>query len=193
MPRQENFEREKVLTKTTVLFWEKGYHGTSMQDLVDATGLNRSSIYNSFGSKLDLYLLSLKTYQKNQRALLQGILVKAGNPREALQLIFGRIISQTLLKEAPSGCFEINSLNEMAPHDPNVKQVLWQSKDQQIDFFEHLIRDGQKRGLINERQTANEYGYLIFNAYQGLKATGVWIEDKPTLQILAQNILRILM
>ncbi len=193
MPRREDFDREKVLKSAILIFWEKGFHGTSMQDLVDVTGLNRSSIYNSFGSKLDFYLLSLKTYQKNQSALLQSILIKAGNPREALQLIFNRTISQTINKESPHGCFEINSLNELASHQPLVKQLLWQSKEQHIDFFENLIKDGQKRGLINERQTANEYGHLIFNAYQGLKATSFWMDDKITLQTLVQNILRILM
>ena len=50
MPKLETFDKVQVIDKAMYLFHAKGYHLTSMQDLVDATGLNRSSIYNSFGS-----------------------------------------------------------------------------------------------------------------------------------------------
>ena len=53
-----------MIKQVTKVFHDKSYSLTSMQDLVDATGLNRSSIYNTFGSKLDLYMLCLKDYQK---------------------------------------------------------------------------------------------------------------------------------
>ena len=63
MPKVETFNKEQVLNNVIRLFHEKGYNATSMQDLVDATGLNRSSIYNSFGSKKELFQESLKTYR----------------------------------------------------------------------------------------------------------------------------------
>ena len=47
MPRVEEFNREEVIGRAVEVFWDKGYHGASMQDLVDATGLNRSSIYTA--------------------------------------------------------------------------------------------------------------------------------------------------
>ena len=64
MPRVEIFNRDEVLEKAVRLFHNKGYNATSMQDLVDATGLNRSSIYNSFGSKKELYQQSLRAYKE---------------------------------------------------------------------------------------------------------------------------------
>ena len=59
MPKTEIFNRVDVLDKAAKIFSNKGFNGTSMQDLVDTTGLNRSSIYNSFGSKLDLSLIHI--------------------------------------------------------------------------------------------------------------------------------------
>ena len=80
MPRTEDFNREEVLGKAKGHLWLKGFNGTSMQDLVDVTGLNRSSIYNSFGSKMELYLQSLKKYQGDNL----GILTKPSIRKEML-------------------------------------------------------------------------------------------------------------
>ena len=193
MPRVEVFNKEEVLTNTILTFWKKGFHGTSMQDLVDATRLNRSSIYNSFGNKNELYEIALKKYQKERSALLQNSLIKAGNPREALQLIFTEIISQMHENKYVHGCFEINSKTEMGHQNEVISQLLLKSEEQQLDFFEHLIKDGQNRGLINERQSASEYAFLIFNAYQGIQLSGIFIKNKESLQTIAHNSLRILM
>ena len=64
MPRVEIFNREQVVDQMIRVFHNNGYNGTSMQDLVDATDLNRSSLYNSFGNKLNLYLECLNLYQE---------------------------------------------------------------------------------------------------------------------------------
>ena len=61
MSREIVFNEVEVVSKVVGLFWQKGYNGTSVQDLTTVTGLNRSSIYNSFGSKKELYKLALKT------------------------------------------------------------------------------------------------------------------------------------
>lgn len=193
MSRSEVFDAEKVLDKALHTFWQKGYHNTSMQDLVDATKLNRSSIYNSFGSKMALYQLALRKYQKQRSSLLQSALIKAANPREALQLIFKDIIFQILENKNTPSCFEVNCKLEMGTQNMEVEQLLRQSQEHQIHFFEHLIKDGQTRGLINEKQTATEYGHFIFNAYCGLQVTGVFEKNKETLKSIVVNTLRVLL
>ena len=77
MPKVETFNRDLVITQATEVFHDKGYNAASMQDLVDATGLNRSSIYNSFVSKLNLYIDCLEAYQyKYQRMSILVSVVK---------------------------------------------------------------------------------------------------------------------
>ena len=61
MPKTITFDRTEVVQNVMELFWKKGYNGTSMQDLVDVTGLNRSSFYNTFGDKFSLFEEALKT------------------------------------------------------------------------------------------------------------------------------------
>ena len=68
MARTKAFDEEKVLDKAMTLFWSKGYHDTSMQDLVEYLGLSRSSIYATFEKgKYSLFLASLKRYRDKAR------------------------------------------------------------------------------------------------------------------------------
>lgn len=62
MPRPREFDSEKVLSKVTLLFWEKGFAGTSLDDIMRATRLKKGSLYSCFGNKEKLFNLALKRY-----------------------------------------------------------------------------------------------------------------------------------
>ncbi len=62
MPRLKEYQKEKVLDMAMDVFWEKGFTGTSISDLVEATSLNKHSMYKEFGSKEGLFLACLKNY-----------------------------------------------------------------------------------------------------------------------------------
>src|ERR1700743_2351628 len=59
MPRTKSFNEEDMLDKAKNLFWRKGYHGTPPQEIVDGTGLSRSSLYDTYGDKHTLFLKTL--------------------------------------------------------------------------------------------------------------------------------------
>ena len=91
MPKVETFNKEAVIKQATEVFHRKSYSLTSMQDLVDATGLNRSSIYNSFGSKLDLYMVCLKDYQASFKCTVEKVLSNVNSPIQAIEAIFNLV------------------------------------------------------------------------------------------------------
>jgi TetR/AcrR family transcriptional repressor of nem operon len=62
MPRPKSFDPDTVLTKAMGVFWEKGYDAASISDLTAAMGINRFSLYDTFGDKHDLYLKALDSY-----------------------------------------------------------------------------------------------------------------------------------
>jgi len=192
MPRIEEFDKELVLRKTMNVFWEKGYNGTSMQDLVDATGLNRSSIYNSFGSKLELYQNTLSTYQQEAGGLFQKALIKAKNPLEAIQFIFEGLLPQIIGDEKQMGCFTMNCKTEMANQNEDIKKWLIDTQEHTLSVFQDLIKDGQEQGIINKEQDSKSYAYLIFNAFQGFRMTGILIKDRMILQRIIDNTIKML-
>ncbi len=191
MPRAVEFDNAKVLDSAMDLFWKKGYHATSMQDLTEATGLNRSSLYNTFGCKMQLYRTALTQYQKQNGSVFQKALMKAGNPREAIELIFEGFLRDIANDKEKKGCFNMNCKAEMSS-DPAIRDWLSIQEEQHISFFEGLISDGQERGLINERQGAREYAFYVFNTLQGLRMTGILIQDQKVLNAVVAATLRTL-
>ncbi len=192
MPRIEEFDRDKVLLNAMNVFWEKGYNGTSMQDLVDATGLNRSSIYNSFGSKLELYQNTLKQYQKNGNARFQKALVKAQNPLHAIRLIFEGFLPDIVDDDMAKGCFTMKCKAEMGSHDEDVKKWLLDTQEQTLAVFQDLVSDGQEQGSINTDQDSKTYAYHIFNAFQGFRMTGILVKDRKVLQQVIDNAIKVI-
>jgi TetR/AcrR family transcriptional repressor of nem operon len=192
MPRIEEFDREVVLKKAMNVFWEKGYNGTSMQDLVDATSLNRSSIYNSFGSKLALYQTTLRQYQKNGNAFFQKSLLKANGPFEAIRFIFEDFLPEIMADEKGKGCFTMNCKAEMGNQDQDVRKWLLNVQEDFLAIFQELIEDGQGQGSINKNQDGKSYAYHIFNAFQGFRMTGILVKDRKVLQQIIDNALKVI-
>jgi len=113
MPKTETFDRNEVLEKVTTLFWDKGYSATSMQDIVDASGLNRSSIYNSFGDKYQLFTTSINYYQRNiQSAMLSNL--PNLKPRAAIRHIFESVMAAMEDNANQKGCFMTDCTAELA-------------------------------------------------------------------------------
>src|SRR5580704_4385012 len=71
-PRQ--YDPDSALARATAAFWKNGYAGTSLDDLSEATGMNRPSLYAAFGDKRDLYLKTLEYYRNQSRALAREVL-----------------------------------------------------------------------------------------------------------------------
>lgn len=192
MPRIEEFDKALVLQQATAVFWAKGYNGTSMQDLVEATGLNRSSIYNSFGSKLALYQDALTYYNKETHAFFQKALIRAADPLEAIRFIFEGFLPEMLEDNEGKGCFAMNCKAEMGNQDQNIKQWLLNTQEQVLGTFESLVIDGQEQGIINTKQDAKDYAYYIFNAFQGFRMTGILVKDRKVLQQIIDSTVQLL-
>ncbi|WP_299889773.1 TetR/AcrR family transcriptional regulator [uncultured Lacinutrix sp.] len=192
MPKVEVFNKDYVLEQASNVFHLKGYNATSMQDLVDATGLNRSSIYNSFGNKLSLFLECLKNYQNKYSKITASTLIKSENSLEAIESIFNLYLSEILSDKDRKGCLITNCKSEMANQDLLINNFLNNNQEQTLQLFESLISQGQNEGLINKNQTAKNYSLFLFSSIQGFRMTGILINDKKQLQGIIKMTLQIL-
>lgn len=189
MPREIVFDKELALQKAIKVFWSQGYHATSMEHLTEATGLNRSSIYNTFGNKLSLYQLALKTYQRKANSEMQGLLVKAANSKEAIQLLFDALVKDILQDEEGKGCFNLNCKSEMARSQAAIKEWLEATQEHALDFYTQLVADAQQQGFINTHESAETYAAYLYSAYQGLRMTGLLLKEESVLKGIADNTL----
>ncbi len=107
--RPPSFEREAALAAATHLFWERGYDNVGLSDLEAATGLNRSSIYNTFGSKEALFAEALRHYSM---ALADGMLQSLEQGSGGLDDLeaFLHALRRHLSTHAGKGCFMVNTM-----------------------------------------------------------------------------------
>jgi len=86
--RPREFEREEVVEKALGVFWRQGYQATSVQDLVEATGLNRGSLYDTFGDKHGLFLEVVEHYRSHVTARRLAKLEEPGPARAKIETFF---------------------------------------------------------------------------------------------------------
>ncbi len=103
------------------VFWEKGYEATSMQDLVDATGLLKGSLYGAFGDKQALYMIALVHYDQTRMQAGIDMLGGEGNAREKITRLFDAVIESAKAGVFAGGCLLCNASIEMAPVDSAVE------------------------------------------------------------------------
>ena len=192
MPKVETFDREQVLLNATMVFHKKGYNGTSMQDLVDATNLNRSSIYNSFGSKLGMFMQVLSHYQKTTNSDLGKKISTTYNAIDTIRAVFEVTLQYILNDNDQKGCLIINCKSEMTNQDSTIKSFIEQNQDRMIAMLEDIVTKGQMERLFNQEQSASQYALYLYSSFQGLRMTGIIHKNEEELKSLINTIIKVL-
>lgn len=117
------FDREEALQAALMMFWEKGFAATSMDDLKTATGIKESSLYNTFGNKKKLFRETLDAYweqvQKNMAAL-----PFEEHPAEAIRILMRSIAQRASQPGQSAGCMMMNSALELGEEHQDIIDVV---------------------------------------------------------------------
>src|SRR6185295_12348945 len=114
MARQKEFDREEVLHKAMEVFWSRGYEAASIQGLIEHMGINRQSLYDTFGDKHSLYLLALDRYCDAECRRVSQLLERPGSVKKTLRQLFEDVIERALCDGQRRGCFMGNAMSELA-------------------------------------------------------------------------------
>ena len=171
MPRKKTFQRDEVLQKAVKLFWKQGYHATSMQDLVDHLGINRSSIYDTFESKENLFLEALREYRRQNSAAYQGLSarLKEQNVLDFLHSFLKNVALSSLRDPDRKGCFMANCTAEVSAELDAALRLLMQNKEAFVDAFAQAIYTGQQRGEIRAEKPPEYLASYLFTFLNGLQ------------------------
>lgn len=179
-PKQ--FDRDEVINKAMQVFWTKGYEATSMQDLVNCMGINRASMYDTFGNKREIFHLAINGYCHNAINNVGQILFREGSPLENLKCY---ILS---MLDAPDntfkyGCFASNAAVELGPHDvvlANTLREFWQQLENLLNTtLQSAVVSGELTATTNTVAVAR----LINATLQGLAA--MYKAGVPRAQLLS--------
>lgn len=190
MARPINFDRNKVLDKLTMLFWEKGFYDSSIADLTKVSGLNRSSLYNSFGNKETIFGLVLEHYKgEYSKKHLKNIL-KTRPVKKAFEEYFLSLITSD--KNRRLGCLMVNTSIELSPHNIKIDKELQKSFKDVEELFYQVLKQAQDNNEINAQTDIKLLANYLLNNVYGLRvsarAGSTEQQLKNTLSIILENI-----
>ncbi len=172
MARTKDFDEGEVLKKAVRLFWDKGYNGTSMQDLIDGLGISRSSLYDTFGDKHQLYLKALNNYQQGYSQHLCGLIREAPNAKAAIRSLLELIARDLQADDQKKGCFMVNAGIELGNHDAEVNQLLCQNEQALEQAFLKTIKSGQAKNEIDPKKDPQAIARFLSNTVKGMQVSG---------------------
>ncbi|MEU0969523.1 TetR/AcrR family transcriptional regulator [Streptomyces sp. NPDC005917] len=149
MPDIKHFDPEATLETVVRLFWRQGVASTGIQDVVTATGLNRSSLYATFGGKQELYLAALHRYLEQRSQPMFRRLAEDGRGLPAVSEFFGGLIEARCSGEyARWGCMVSNAHAGADNTDPEVRAVLDRHHQQLRDALYAALVAGEAQGQL---------------------------------------------
>lgn len=176
--RPREFDEADVLSRVMDVFWQNGYEGTSLADLMEASGLKKGSLYAAFGDKHAMYLKALQFYELTVvdaavAALTQGAGGALRRVRDFLQLP----IDAAWSNNDGRGCFLCNASADHAGHDKETSALVARSFDKLETAVKACLSDG---GLTPT--DARLCARMVLAVYAGLRIMARSARPRATME-----------
>ncbi len=146
--RPRSFDREKALEQAMLLFWEKGFQGASMSELIAAMGINAPSLYACFGSKEALYREAMALYEAGDGAELAAAIAAARTAREAIEIYLMRSAALFSRPGKPAGCMVVLSVVHATGTSEEAGRALRDARGETQVVLETRLRDDIAHGEL---------------------------------------------
>ena len=181
MPRVKLFDENEVLSKAMNLFWKQGYSATSVQDLVSHLGINRASIYDTFGDKNKLFKKSFELYRKQNIEGLIQFFENRPNVKIGFSELFDNAIQEAVSDKDRKGCFVVNTTTELTPNDESLYQILETNKQDFINIFFDYLKKGKESGQLKSSLDLKSLATLFYTLYNGIRVVSKIRPNKKEL------------
>jgi AcrR family transcriptional regulator len=166
--RPRIFDPDLVLEKAMQLFWSKGYKATSLQDLLQVTGLSKSSLYESFGNKQNLFEAAFSRYFDTRARQMRERLEQADSPLAFIRECLLSVLADTE-RDTPRGCMLVNVANEFSSSDPSVQTLIELATSRSCAVFERAFERAHACGEIQATQTPASLALYMHCVMSGLR------------------------
>jgi TetR/AcrR family transcriptional regulator, transcriptional repressor for nem operon len=192
MARPKAFDRTEMLDKAMELFWYRGYEATSIHDLLEHLGINRQSLYDTFGDKHTLFLEALNRYKELGQTPMVEILEGPGSGKEAIARVFRQTVQSYAQDRPRCGCFVVNSTIELAPHNPEVAQCVVASFERTQQALSCALTRAKAQGELYTQHDLEGLARFLTTMLQGLHVAAKAGTDLVQLHEVARIALSIL-
>ncbi len=148
MPRHREFDPEVALEEAMRLFWKKGYHDTSVRDLVAGTGVSHAGLYGTFGNKEEVFSAALKRYQEE---VMRRLMANLAAPDASLAEVVGHFEQLFELGRDPrfrEGCMLCNAAVDRAHMDPEIAASMTQHVEELAAAFRNALTHAKEKGEV---------------------------------------------
>ncbi|BCM70729.1 MULTISPECIES: TetR/AcrR family transcriptional regulator [Streptomyces] len=188
MARPRTFDEERALDAAMRTFWEKGYEATSTQDLCAATGLGRSSIYNTFKSKHDLFRRALHRYMTTMNARQLAVLEDPGlSGGDRIRALFALVLdgdAQNRPGGRSLGCLTVNTTVELAGRDAAAAGMLERDTAGRLAALRAAVEAGRRDGSITSTRDAGDLARFLNATVAGLRVSAQGGADRAALEAI---------
>lgn len=189
MSRNKEFDYNEKLSVARDLFWKKGYHATSLTDLENATKVNRSSLYQTYGNKHELFIKSLIHYMEKREKQYTNAAKKKEDPLEAIAEIVYSVLEAALIED---NCMFTNSIFELALADSEVSCLLQKEVAKAAANFQNLLEQAQQNGQIDAKKDTKAMAHFLVSGLGSINYNQILFHDreltKQTAELLIQSI-----
>ena len=167
-------------------FWRKGYEATSLADLCDCTGLHKSSLYQTFGDKHQLFMRSLEHYAEQTFRDVAAAAFESDSPLENIKAVVHKVCDDA---GHSKGCMMINAMVELAPHDPEVKAAINKVGEKRLRMMTDLIDKARQAGEIRAGQEPYKLARQLMISIAGVAATvKAFLDRDEAIEVLDELI-----
>lgn len=168
MVRTKEFDPAEALDKAIKLFWRNGYERTSVRDLVEAMGINRGSLYDTFGDKHSLFLNCLSKYSEVYVSQTLWVLSQNTPIYPTLKKLFDNVVDLVHEDQCNWGCLINNTANELSLHDKKVAELVSGIYNQFEQSFTRFLEYGKSNGELPAELDARSKGRFLTSSFVGL-------------------------
>lgn len=189
MTRARTFDPSTTLSQVVDLFASKGYSETSMEDIVQTTGVSRYGLYGTFGNKRELFEQALERYAEGMGKQSFLRLLEPGASLDHIRQIFDDRVADMCCPEENRGCLFIHTAMELAPQDEELRGVLQRFMKRMSKAFAIGLDSAKGRGEIHQDVDVDTAGELLTSSMFGLVVLGRTGFPKDTLDGIVDSTL----
>ncbi len=167
--RPIEFDSQQALLAAMNVFWQQGYESTSLEDLLETMAISRSSFYQAFGSKHELFERCLALFRETQVRRMRTALTKASSGIAFLRSALQATAAEAGLTHAPKGCLIMNTATEFAGRDSTVADLVADGANDFSQVFRDAVLRAQQEGDIAPDRSADVLARYMVTAITGLK------------------------
>lgn len=189
VPRPRQFDEQRVLSAVQAAFWDNGYAGTSLEDLLAASGLGKGSLYGAFGDKKSLFLRVLRRYDEANDRMLRSWLEQAERGIDVVRGFVTGPVRDPGGEQARRGCLLANTAMELSVSASEVAAEARRSYASTTAALADAVRRAQREGDVARRLAPDVTAHAVLAGQLGLIVLGRVGQDPAALLAVAEALL----